>query len=148
MIDPCDIAGLQTSALFRDVPPSKLRLVSMASRRETHPSGDAIVSQGEPSDAVYVVVEGKVEVRRKSNGEDVTVASLDKGYVIGDVAVLLGEPYVATIVAVSPVTVLRIDGDVFLQIVRDVPQISMALIRDLSRRVVSLAQKFADAQHH
>jgi CRP-like cAMP-binding protein len=139
-----EIKCLQGMSLFRDVDVAKLKLVAIAGTREEHPASDTIAKAGQPSEAVFIVLEGEIEIVRETDELVVPLFRRGAGYVIGDIAVLLGETYPTTFVALTPVTVLRLEANVFMELVRDVPQISLALMRDLARRVVSLGRLYAD----
>lgn len=131
--------------LFRDVDVAKLKLVAIAGVRQEYPAAEPIVRLGEPSDAVYIVLEGEIEILRETEELTVPIGRMGTGYIIGDIAVLLGEPYPASFVAVTPVEVLKLEADVFMQLVRDVPQLSLALMRDLGRRVIKLSSNYVEA---
>lgn len=139
-----ELKCLQGMPLFRDVALAKLKLVAMTGRRLTYQAGEVIAGIGTTPGAVFIVLMGEIDIQRPSHGTMVSVAKFGEGYVIGDISVLLGEPYLATFVAETPVTVLSLDADTFMQLVRDVPELSMALMRDLGRRVITLSQMYAD----
>jgi CRP-like cAMP-binding protein len=136
---------LQSMPLFRDVDIAKLKLVTLAGVAEEYPATETIARMGEPSEAVYIVIEGEVEILRETEEATVPIARMGRGYIIGDIAVILGEPYPASFVAVTPVEVLRLDAEVFMQLVRDVPQLSLALMKDLGRRVIKLSTNYIEA---
>jgi CRP-like cAMP-binding protein len=73
--------------------------------RATAPD-DVLVEQGEPSDAVFVIVRGRFEVDIEVEGAGVrAVRMLGPGRCFGELAVLDHEPRVATVTA-------RTDGEV------------------------------------
>jgi CRP-like cAMP-binding protein/polyferredoxin len=74
--------------------------------------GDTIVRQGDPGDALWVVLQGEVEIRRRSaSGEMVTLSEVGPGGTFGELAILRSTPAVADSVAATPVTVLRFPGE-------------------------------------
>ena len=141
-----ELKCLSEMPMFRDIGMSKLKLVAIAGSNEQYSTGQPIVQAGDPPGAVLIVLEGEIEIVRETSEVSVPIAGFGTGYIIGDISVLLGQPYTVTVVAISPVNVLRLDADVFLQLIGDVPQFSMALMRDLGRRVLTLTKLFAEAQ--
>lgn len=75
---------------------------------------ECLIRQGEPGDALYVLRSGQVEVRRYlSNGGHRRLAELPAGSIIGEMELLSGRSYYATVVATEPVVALVLDRDVF-----------------------------------
>lgn len=83
-------------------------LAAIASFVRYSPRG-VIFAQGDPGDAMYVVVEGQVEVRitRFDHGER-ALSTLGRDTVLGELAILTREPRSASAVAGEGVTLLRI----------------------------------------
>lgn len=73
--------------------------------------GQAVFSPGEPADAMYLVISGKVEVGRAPPGRPLTaLATIGQGSVIGGGSCLNQTPRSAAAVAVEPCKLHRIDG--------------------------------------
>src|SRR5262249_21730423 len=68
--------------------------------------GQAIVREGEESDAFFIVVNGRLSVFQTVDGQERQVNSLGKGDFFGEVGLLSGEPRGATVRAVEPSEVL------------------------------------------
>jgi DNA-binding SARP family transcriptional activator len=76
-------------------------------------SGEVIVEQGGPGDAVYWIEEGRVEVLGTDDqGEEVALTEMGPGRYFGELAALLGTARTATVRAIEPTTVTAhsIDG--------------------------------------
>jgi CRP/FNR family cyclic AMP-dependent transcriptional regulator len=71
----------------------------------------AIFSQGEPSDAVFYIQEGKVRLSVVSKqGKEATIALLDKGDFLGEGCIASDQPLrLATATAITSCSVLRIE---------------------------------------
>lgn len=143
-----ELTCLKGMPIFSGVDNAKLKLISIAGVREEHMVQDVVAAAGQPSQSVFIVLEGEIEIVKTDTVVSVPIARFGAGYIIGDIAVLLGEPYPATFVAITPLTVLRLDADVFMQLIRDVPALSLALLRDVSRRVVNLSQNYFAVLNH
>src|SRR4051812_30564617 len=65
------------------------------------PAGTDLVREGEPGDALFVIIDGKAVVRR----EGVDVNEVGPGAYFGELAIIDGEPRSATVVAQTDVRV-------------------------------------------
>jgi len=130
-----EIRTLQQIPMFRDIEVSKLKLMAFAGQRITYRKGEVIFDEGTAPDAVYIVLEGKVDVIRSGSNGDVVLARLGETELIGEMGVLCDKPRNARIVTHTDVQALRIDKMTFMHIVQQVPQLAMAIIRELSQRL-------------
>jgi CRP-like cAMP-binding protein len=87
-------------------------------RVEKYRLGSAIIRQGEPGEACYVLRAGhcRVEVEDAS-GTKRRVAVLEPGYLFGEVALLASSPRTGTVIAESEVEVVALDRETFLGLV-------------------------------
>ena len=143
-----EIKTLQQIPIFRDLETSKLKLIAFSGQRISYLKDEMIFDQGSPPDAVYVVLEGEVDVVRVTDASKVLLARLGRKEVIGEMGVLCDKPRVAMIVAHTNVQALRIDKVTFLHIVHQVPQLALAIIRELSNRLEIANEKVAAAGTH
>lgn len=67
-------------------------------------AGEMILREGDPGDAMYLVMEGTVRVHTHSPQGEIQLAELSRGACVGEVSVLMGSPRTATVDAVSDVT--------------------------------------------
>jgi putative ABC transport system ATP-binding protein len=65
--------------------------------------GEVLFEQGDPSDRVYVIESGSVEVfRRRAEGGEDLLAALDAGHWFGELGPLIGLPRSASVRAAEP----------------------------------------------
>lgn len=134
-----DIGCLRSIPLFQDMPASRLKLVALMGERLQFEPGAVLISPQEKLSGVYVIMEGEVEILQpRENGEERRFLK-DTGTITGDVALLSGQPFIATISAKSRVLALRIPKDLFFELLQTVPEFSLAVCRDLAARVHRLA---------
>ncbi len=109
------------------------RLASTATIRTFEP-GDVIVEEGS-TDAMtmWLVIEGEVDVRKG----DKVVATMGRGAHIGEMALLAdsGSPRTASVVTKTKTRAFRIPSWDLIPLVEEHPEVAMAVIRDLARRL-------------
>jgi CRP-like cAMP-binding protein len=136
-----EVQSLRQISMFRDIDPAKLKLLAFTSDRLSYEKGDVLFKQNEISDSTYVIVEGKVEVWLEGGRDRIKVAELGSGAMVGDMGVLCDQPRSATIEAASHVVALKIGREVFFELLRQFPQMSLAIMRDLARNLAATNAK-------
>lgn len=71
-------------------------------------AGDILFRQGEKGDGLYIIVDGTVSIRKNIGGDDCEVATMSNGECLGEMALLSGAPRSATVVAATPLTLLKL----------------------------------------
>ncbi len=94
-----------------------------------------IVELGDPGDALYILVEGKVQVLYPGRSDDFELARLGPGEFFGEMALLNRKPRSATIRALTPVQALALGRDDFRDVLIEAPRIGIGLLEILSNRI-------------
>jgi HEAT repeat protein len=130
------IVALRKVPLFRELSPDDLRHVAETAAEHLYPDGSVLAEQGDPGDAMHVVVTGEVRVLmgEKAAGA-VEVARRGPGYIVGEMAILSEEPRMASLVASGDVRTLSIDRPRFRRIVQERPDMALAVMRELCSRL-------------
>jgi len=130
-----EVQSLRQVPMFRDVDPARLKLLAFTSERVQFSDGQRFFSQGDPSDAAYVILDGRASVLLNTPGGEIQVAELGSNALVGEMGILSDTPRSATIMAAEPTTALRIDKRVFLELLAQFPQMSLAIMRELAKRL-------------
>jgi CRP-like cAMP-binding protein len=117
--------------LFADLNRRHLNKVAAIGRIRRFHAGSAIVRAGDAGDALYVVLDGEVSVRRPGLAE----LSLGMGSFFGEMAVLDSAARSATVVANGPVVCLAIGQTRFLKLLQAEPAIAIALLKEMATRL-------------
>jgi HEAT repeat protein/ATP/ADP translocase len=135
------ILFLKKVPLFADLPPTDLKQVAAISNEVLFSNEDLIVAQGETGDEMFVIVSGEVGVRVKAEGKDeVQVAQRKAGDVVGEMAIINREPRMASLVALGETRMLCIDRKSFEGLLRERPEVCLAVMRVLALRLKDLSK--------
>jgi CRP-like cAMP-binding protein len=80
-------------------------------------TGQTIVREGEAADSFFIVVRGRVGVYHSDDGEEKQLNSLGPGEFFGEIGLLGGVPRIATVRALEPSELLRLDKGAFEKLV-------------------------------
>lgn len=116
---------LGEAPLFNGLSGEELYPVGEIAELVTHAPGDVVVKQGDPGDALFVVVRGTLRVKK----DDRTLTEITRGAVFGEMALLDGAPRAATVEAVSAASLLRVPRAEFEALLDESPEIARAVIR-------------------
>ena len=131
--------GQGRAALFEGLSTAALADVRRRMRPRRFAAGDVICREGEPGESLFVIENGLALVTLESAGAKadpaLTVGRLRRGEVVGEMALLTGEPRSATVVAAVATTALELDREGFAAVVARHPGVIMNLGRIVSRRL-------------
>ena len=98
------------------------------------PEGNSIVEEGEAGDALYVLIYGTAKVTHNFAGTQINLALLRAGDYFGEWSILTGAPRAATVTAITPVEVVRLDCELFLEFIKDNPEVRDRIDLDAHNR--------------
>jgi CRP-like cAMP-binding protein len=156
-----DVETLRAIPLFKSLPTPKLKLIALTAEVVRFEPGEAIVQQGDPADAVYIIAEGETEVwlervpgaqaepaerahHSEAGGREPGVgagrpgrriAAMGPNTLFGEIAVLCRGKRTTTVRARTPVVTFKIRDNVFMDLVRQSPEIGMQVMTVLAERL-------------
>ncbi len=130
------VISLQNVDVFTGLPTEQLSYLAAIAEEISCPEGDTVYKCGEVSDALYVILEGRVRIHR--DGEDIATESA--GDAFGTWALFDETPRVATATAVGDTRLLRIDREDFLDVLTDHVQITENVLKTLVGRLRGLLE--------
>jgi CRP-like cAMP-binding protein len=122
-----DASLLKKIPLFADVPDEELRKVATFATTEEFPEGATVVKEGGYSNHFYAIEEGTVKIERG----DEHLADLGPGDVFGEQGLLERQERSASVVATSPLRVIKIEHWELSRMRKSMPQV----VEELQRRV-------------
>ena len=138
---------LRRVPLLADLSPADLKRVAAIATEHHFLDGEIIFEQDETGDEMYVVVSGEVSVLVKNeNHKDKEVARRKAGETVGEMSVISGSLRSATLAAAGDVHLLCLDQKSFEGLLRERPEVSLAVMRMLCDRLLQATQR-DDAQY-
>jgi CRP-like cAMP-binding protein len=127
--------------------PDDVRLVLSRSRRRKFRRGEVIFHEGDPADALHLIMSGCVAVRVATPlGDAATLDLVGAGEVVGEQALLPpAGARMATAIAVEPTETMALSGTDFAVLRTEHPSVDGVLLALLARRNRSLAARLAEA---
>ena len=129
------VIALRRVPLFAELSPTDLSRIARIAEECSYADGDMIAVQGEIGDELHIVVGGAVKVVRDDAGAKETIARRETGDVVGEMSIITRGPRVASLVADGQVRTVRIGGREFESMIRERPEVSLAVMRVLAERL-------------
>jgi CRP-like cAMP-binding protein len=131
---------LSESPLFQVIPSKDRARLAPRFKLVELSAGKQAFGEGEPGGALFLVKSGVVEVRTKLHGEPLVLARLGRHQFFGEVSFLTGVPRTATVHAVEPTELLKIEEGELRDLVRHHPFLKDVLSRYHLDRVTATAE--------
>jgi NTE family protein len=97
--------------------------------------GEALMRQGEPGDALYLLVSGRLRVYIEEDGQRRVVREISRGEVIGEMSVIADAPRSATVVAIRDSVLVSLGKEDFIRLQAQSPPVALALTRQIIDRL-------------
>jgi CRP/FNR family transcriptional regulator, cyclic AMP receptor protein len=124
--------------LLRGVPADARASFARQGRLHRYRVGTVMFLQGDPSDEVFCILSGRVEITSAApDGRLRLLALVAPGDLLGELGVLGGTPRSGTAICVADTVAWAVDARPFLRFLADNPSVSLALLATLSRFVVA-----------
>jgi len=140
-----EVELLRRVPLFASIDTSRLKLLAFTSERLAFDPGAVLFREGDRGDSAYLILGGKVDVSVASPSGDIVVASIAANNIVGEMALLCEMPRTATITAAEPLDTLRIKKEQFMQMLRDIPQMTLEIMRELAVRLNNVNKELSTA---
>jgi hypothetical protein len=118
---------LERLDLFTGSVRSTIEMLAASAEEQVVPAGTTIISQGDPADALWILVEGRLGVSIEVDGVRRELPPVDAPGYVGELGLLHGAPRSATVLTSADSTLLRIGGEDFLSAL-DMAQASQSLL--------------------
>jgi signal transduction histidine kinase len=125
-------------SLFADLGPRELARVRSVATEVSLAPGGILITEGDPGDALFVLLEGTLAVSRRAGSGEVSLTTVGPGAVQGEIAVLEGGLRRATVRAATPARLVRIGRDDLFDVLAREPAVLRSLVGTVARRLRDL----------
>ena len=131
---------LKTVSLFAGTPNEVLAELTTVLEEVELSAGRTIFEKGDVGTSMYIIADGRVRV----HDGDWTLNDLGAGEFFGEMAVLNTVPRVASVTAIEPTRLFRLDQDSLYELMGDRPEIARGIIGVLSARLKARVEDVAE----
>jgi|SRR5437867_6381474 CRP-like cAMP-binding protein len=131
------VIALEAVELLKNLSPEQLSRIATIAREVKHPPGKVVLDPKQPLDALYVIVDGAVELSR---GAEV-LHTAGQNEVLGAWALFDDDPMPFSAKTVEDTRLLRIGRDDFYDLLSDNMEITAAVFSTLVKRFRKLVEQ-------
>ncbi|MBJ6610349.1 MAG: Crp/Fnr family transcriptional regulator [Candidatus Thiothrix moscowensis] len=125
--------------LFQNLPAEQFEHLLKLTQEIRHERNSVIINQGEYSNSLYIVLEGRLKVYvTDEEGRQTILSFLNKGDFFGELSLLDNEPRSASVMTVAKTRLLRLTQDAFHHFVETHPDTLLPMLRILASRLRAL----------
>jgi CRP/FNR family cyclic AMP-dependent transcriptional regulator len=129
-------AFLRRVPLLSSLNEQQLDTLAAGSARRNFPKGRTIVSEGEPSQTLYILLSGRAKVQRSdSEGKEVILAVLGSGDFFGEMSLIDEAPRSASVITLESCDFMAINKDSFKSMLMQSNEMCMAVMKGMVRRL-------------
>jgi len=131
--------SLRRIKILADLKDAQLAHLAGFLEQQEIPQWTVVFQQGEPGDAMYLIMSGELRARTLINGKETILATFGPGEFFGDMALFDHGPRSADVVANTESILFKITADSFNRLTREAPALAtpflQATARTLSARI-------------
>ena len=128
--------------IFSELSDSTLEQISKLGMRKSFTRDSVVLFEHETGSAMFVIINGKLKVSRVSDdGKEVILTILSESDFFGEMAILDGLARSANVTAMEDSELFIIQRSEFLDLLQIHPEISIALLQELTQRLRSADMK-------
>ena len=134
MREPLEV--LRNLAIFKGLPPEHLAVLSGLIRPRRLVAGSVLFEKGKHSLWIYLLLAGTVKVYvERSGGRDIILSICGSGELLGELSLVEGLEYAASVATLEDCEFYRIDREAFWTSLQTMPALSLNLACNTMRRL-------------
>jgi CRP-like cAMP-binding protein len=149
------LSALKSMSLCRALSPAELDAIAAIVDARDVAAGAELFREGEPGDALYMVVQGEVDIVKRGPSGERSLARLGPGSVLGEMSLITSEARSATARATTALHALRVPAQRFrasmqggsaaaLKITAAIAEVLAQRLANMNSVVLELAEKTAN----
>jgi predicted acylesterase/phospholipase RssA/CRP-like cAMP-binding protein len=136
MLSPDKLSHLSCLELFQSIDHADLLELLPHLDSCFLPGGEILFRAGDSANAMYVVLSGRLRISLERRGADRAIRELSPGQIVGELALLTGEPRSATVRAVRDTELARLSRAAFDAVRQNHPESFAQMILQIAARQV------------
>ncbi len=148
-VPDCDDCEVREESVFSNIPHVELNIINTGKQCKHYQKGDIIFNEGSYPLHLLCIHHGKIKLQKLgSDGREQIIRLIKQGDIMGYRALLSGEAYYSSAVALEDCTICAIPKETFFNVVRmdshlafDMMQLLSTELRQAQMKVVEMAQK-------
>jgi CRP/FNR family cyclic AMP-dependent transcriptional regulator len=130
-----DVPQLKKIAMFAQLPDDEAAALAPLLRPRSLKANECLFWIGDRGEEFYIIQQGEIRITFPDHsGREITLATLEAGDFLGELALLDGEPRSATARAASDAVVLGLGQEDFHRFIREHPDAAIHMMKILGRR--------------
>src|SRR5260221_3320201 len=126
---------LRRLPLFAGLPEADLEQLYNRAEPMALKPGELLIEEGAPGDALFVLIDGQLQVTKRSGGHDVKVDVRLPGAVIGEMSLVDNAPRSASVRGLTESHLLKVSKDVFERTLSTSPAAALATLHTVVARL-------------
>ncbi len=130
---------------FSDLNQEEIRLLESVSRSKTFPKNTVVITEGDRTDTLYIVLEGKAQaIAMDSEGKQMILNTFGPNDYFGEMSFIDNEPRCATVMTREKTELVLMDGSAFRNILMKHPEIMMKIMKGLLVKIRTATKQIED----
>jgi small-conductance mechanosensitive channel/CRP-like cAMP-binding protein len=136
------VKAIENIDLFRSLTPSERDFVALHLKYAPFTAGERVTRQGAVAHWLYILCDGKVEIRRFSDDGSIAkaVATVEAPSFVGEMGLMTGEPRTADVVALTDAECYRLDKEGLGRVLEERPEAAEEFSKTLAKRRLELTR--------
>jgi CRP-like cAMP-binding protein len=141
-MDPHDWQIVRSTPLFGTMPQDVVQSIVGNRAVRSYDKGTVLFQQGEAAGSFFVVLDGWVKLFRITpDGSEAVVGVFRRGETFAEAAIFLGGRYPVSAEVVTNARLLRVDGEVLRNRIREQPDLALSMLASASYHLKSLVEQ-------
>lgn len=133
---------IENISIFAGLSPADLELIEQRMVKRSYPKSTVILSEGDNSDSLYLILSGKVKVfLNDESGKEAIINYQEAGEYFGELSLIDECQRSASIMTTEKTQLAVITKQAFHQIMQSNPDIAIHLLKDMVQRIRTLTEE-------
>lgn len=134
---PHIVAFLQETAFFASTEAAALEVLATQFEPVFVESGHLLIKEGDQGDCLYLVISGHLRtIKQSSHGDTIILSEINRGELIGELALLTQDPRAASVIATRDSLLLKLSKQAFDEFIYARPAAIMPIVKASLQRVL------------